>query len=989
MTILWFDCETYSEADLKKVGTHAYAEHPSTEITVAQWAIGDGEPEVLDITALDGFYRSNPMRPLFDLLQDPTVTVVAHNSAFDRTLLRHVWGIDVPVERWLDTMVQAMAHGLPGSLDKLGGILGLEADEAKDKRGRELIHLFCKPRPKGHKLRRATRDTHPTEWAEFLEYSRQDIVAMRAIHRRLPRWNYAPGHPELALWHLDQRVNDRGFAVDTELARAAIDAVAAEQARLKSEVTDATDGAVTNASQRDELLSFILLEHGVSLPDMRADTLERRAKDPELPEAVRRLLEIRLEATKTSTAKYKALVNAVSADGRLRNTMQFCGAQRTGRVAHRLFQPGNMPRPSPGFDGEAQEAAIESLKAGAADLVYDNVMRLTSDCIRGTIIAPPGRKLVVADLANIEGRALAWLASEEWKLDAFRAFDRGEGADIYKLAYAKSFGTSPDKVDKQQRQIGKVQELACLAGDTPVVTKRGIIRLDSVTKVDEVWDGVEWVKHQGLVERGVRSVVLVGGTVSVTPDHLVLVGRSWTPAQTLASSESTLRQAVETASANLPSWVLSGIVEAPATSTWFAFSALAALRRTWSSTTTSAKALLRGAVCALARLQASGGRSTTATLTSFLTSGTAFAFSAASAQPSTAATTRTTPATRTTGSAASRSTPLGAKTGSSFSRTWSACRGGMTRFWRWIGGTSTEATSPATCGSSPSRRTALTSGQSSNCSVASQALKPVYDLLNAGPRHRFTVMTSMGPLLVHNCGYEGGVGAYLTMGATYNFDIANIVDVVKNATPAAVWAKALDSFDWFRKKGLTYGLPIEHWTACRVLVDSWREAHAKTKELWHGLKDAYACAVAHPGETFSAGRWLKVRRDGAWLRIRLPSGRYLCYLQPEVDDSGQCSYMGINQYTRQWARIKTHGGKLVENVTQAVARDVLFANMPRIEAAGYEILVSIHDELLTETPDTDAYSSGDLAALMSTVPEWAAGLPLAAAGFEAYRYEKQ
>jgi hypothetical protein len=618
-----------------------------------------------------------------------------------------------------------------------------------------------------------------------------------------------------------------------------------------------------------------------------------------------------------------------------------------------------------------------------------NTMALASSAIRSCIIAPPGRKLVVADLANIEGRALAWLASEEWKLDAFRAFDRGEGADIYKLAYAKSFGASPDKVDKQQRQIGKVQELACLAGDTPVVTKRGIIRLDSVTKADEVWDGVEWVKHQGLVSRGVKETLLLAG-VRLTPDHLALVDGTWTPAQQLASSASTLCRALATASASSPSWASSAPVAARALPTWSAFSALAARLRTWCSTTTSAKARLRGAVSALARLQASGGRSTTATLTSFLTSGTAFACSAASAPPSTAATTRTTPATRTTGSAASESTPLGVKTGSSFSRTWSACRGGMTRFWRWIGGTSTEATSPATCGSSPSRRTALTSGQSSNCSVASQTLKPVYDLLNAGPRHRFTVMTSMGPLLVHNCGYEGGVGAYLTMGATYNFDIANIVSVVKAATPADTWAKTLESFDWFKKKGLTYGLPIEHWTACRVLVDSWREAHAKTKELWHGLKDAYACAVAHPGETFSAGRWLKVRRDGAWLRIRLPSGRYLCYLQPEVDDSGQCSYMGINQYTRQWARIKTHGGKLVENVTQAVARDVLFANMHLIEDWGFEILVSIHDELLTETDDTpEAPTHKLLARLMSTVPEWATGLPLAAAGFEAYRYRKE
>ena len=204
MKILWFDCETYSECDLKAHGTHRYAEHPSTEITVVQWAINNDSPEVRDCT---GQYLPET---LCQLLLDPTVTVIAHNSMFDRTLLRHCWGLNVPVERWQDTMIQAMAHGLPGGLDKIGQIVGLEEDQAKDKRGRDLINLFCKPRLKGHALRRATPKTHPKEWAEFLEYSRQDILAMRAIGTKLPSWNYRTGHPELDIWHLDQRINDRG-----------------------------------------------------------------------------------------------------------------------------------------------------------------------------------------------------------------------------------------------------------------------------------------------------------------------------------------------------------------------------------------------------------------------------------------------------------------------------------------------------------------------------------------------------------------------------------------------------------------------------------------------------------------------------------------------------------------------------------------------------------------------------------------------------------
>lgn len=361
MTTLWLDCETYSECDLKAHGTHRYAEHEATEIMIVQWAVDDDDPVVEDLTG-----RRPPSMQLGLLLVDPTVTVVAHNSVFDRTLIRRVWGIDVPIERWRDTMVKGLAHSLPGALGKIGAILGLDEDKQKDKRGTQLIHLFCKPQPAGRKVPRATRATHPAEWAEFLEYSRQDIISMRAIDRAMPSWN--SGGFELALWHLDQRVNDRGFLIDLDLARAAIAATNDEKARLKAETQEATNDLVDGPSKRDDLLAFILSEYGVDLPDMKADTLRRRLEDPELPEGVKLLISIRLEATKTSTAKYQALVKATSADGRLRNTLQFAGATRTGRWAGRLFQPQNLARNS--MSKEDIEMGIEALKGGFADLLW-------------------------------------------------------------------------------------------------------------------------------------------------------------------------------------------------------------------------------------------------------------------------------------------------------------------------------------------------------------------------------------------------------------------------------------------------------------------------------------------------------------------------------------------------------------------------------------------------------------------------------------------
>ena len=356
----------------------------------------------------------------------------------------------------------------------------------------------------------------------------------------------------------------------------------------------------------------------------------------------------------------------------------------------RIFQPQNLARPD--MKNDAIEEAIVALKSGKEPEV--ETMRAVGNAVRGSIIAPPGRKLVIADLSNIEGRVLAWLAGEQWKLDAFSEFDAGRGEDLYKVAYGRSFGVPPEEATGDKRQIGKVMEL-------------------------------------GL-------------------------------------------------------------------------------------------------------------------------------------------------------------------------------------------------------------------------------------------------------------GYQGGVSAFLTFAMVYKMDLDAMATSVRATAPdedaRGVWR-------WAVKNNRTHNLSEDVYVACEILKAGWRRAHTMVVSLWTGVEDAFRQAMFAHGAIIRY-RDLAFRREGRYLKIRLPSGRVLYYRDPEVDMKGKLSYMGVNQFTRQWSRITTYGGKLVENCTQATARDVMTANMQRINDSGYEIVLSVHDELLTETPDAPEYNAGTLASMMATIPPWATGLPLAAAGFETYRYRK-
>lgn len=351
---IFLDTETFCETPINN-GTHRYAE--GAEIIMWQWAVGDGPVEIRD--------GDEDISDLIALLEDESYEIVIHNSAFDRTVIRHATGIDISVERVFDTMVCGMAHSLPGALASLGTILGIPQDKAKDKEGKAWINLFCKPQPKGRKIRRATRDTHPVEWQKFRDYGGLDIEAMREIYKKLPRWNYRGA--ELELWHLDQKINERGVLMDLDLAHGAIRASDRAQKELARQAVEMTDGQVTAATQRDKMLEHILQEYGIAFADLKGSTVERALDDPDLPNELKELLRVRLDASKTSVSKYKRVLNGVSADGRLRGLLAFCGALRTGRWAGRLLQPQNLSRSS--ISPAAVDRAIEEILADAEDLL--------------------------------------------------------------------------------------------------------------------------------------------------------------------------------------------------------------------------------------------------------------------------------------------------------------------------------------------------------------------------------------------------------------------------------------------------------------------------------------------------------------------------------------------------------------------------------------------------------------------------------------------
>jgi len=764
-TELHLDIETYSTVDLKKNTVYRYVEDEHWMILICSWCIGQGE-----IHTAYGHEEISGIPGLFD----PTVKKIAHNSDFERINFSALKGLPVGTyinpEEYIDTAVLASLWGYPRSLKGFCKVVG---GEAKDEAGGRLINMFSVPNRKGG---RTLPEERPADWDAYVEYNRQDVVSMRDNIYRLGKG--FPSAEEYEAWITATRINDRGIKIDTTLAGAAHRQYEANKKRDLARVKEITGLDNPNSVQQ---FKGWLAAQGFEMESIdKAHVAELLERD-DLPDEVREAVERKQLAALSAATKYVIAQGSTNSDGRLRGTIKYSNAN-TGRMTGVTLSPHNLPRDhftdaEGEHDTEAEQVTIDKLLAGV-HVGSEDLKKL----VRPLLMGP----FTVSDYSAIEARLTAWAAGEDSVLESFR-----NGEDIY-VATAERMGGAKAGFDRQR---GKSATLGCIAEGSLVLTDRGLVPIENVGIADKVWDGVEFVQHDGVVYKGQKEVMFYDG-LTATPDHKV-----------------------------------------------------------W--------ALLEGE-----------------------------------------------PRVVRFDYAASHGVHL--------------------------------------------VRTGYGEAQSA---IEDRATHAVYDIVNAGPRHRFTVSNT----LVHNCGFGGGAGALLNLGGAKIYPKGTPDDVI--------------------------------WEGLTSLVETWRVAHPHIVSWWKQVHTAF-----DKGGPASRRIPVDVEIVGNDRYVWLPSGRALVYhncrreyVQPKDRNGKPLPYR-----RRAWVcdavvgngtqRRIVGGPTQVENIIQAIGRDLLTHALVNVERAGFRTVTHVHDEIVTET--TGGLTVERLSSLMCDLPDWAEGLPVEAAGYTTQRYRK-
>lgn len=477
------DIETYCEADIKKCGLYRYVSDPSFEILLIAWATdegsGFGETKLADVASGDPFPQE-----LLDDFKDSNVTLIAHNAAFERVsfsryLQQHYPGqylkpgTFLSPDNWICTMVMAASLTLPMALKDVGEVL--RTAQQKDEEGKRLIKLFsapCKPTKSNGGRTRNLPHHLPEDWAKFKYYCIQDVNTEVDIYKRLKRFPMPDRE-----WHhyrVNERINDRGVRIDTELVRQAITCDLLLSDAMTTKAYELT--GLENPNSVSQLKTW-LDERGIPMETLgkknvteMISELDKNGVDAEAMD----MLKLRLQMAKSSVKKYQAAERCVCPDGRARGLFQFYGASRTGRYSGRNIQLQNLPQNHISTLDEARTL----VKMGCFDMVesiYGNTPDVLSQLIRTMLIPRDGCEFIVADFSAIEARVLAWEAGEQWVLDAFK-----NGEDLYCATASQMFHVPVVKhgINGDLRQKGKIATLACgYGGSSGALISMGALQM--------------------------------------------------------------------------------------------------------------------------------------------------------------------------------------------------------------------------------------------------------------------------------------------------------------------------------------------------------------------------------------------------------------------------------------------------------------------------------------------------------------------------------
>ena len=513
MTIrdIGIDIETKSGEDLTKVGVYKYVEDPDWEIQLFSYSVNGGDVEQIDLANGDVIPCD-----ILSALTDKTVRKWAHNCSFERINLSRFIGLPsgeyIDPESWYDTMIMAAYNGLPQSLEDAGKALKIDA--AKMKEGKALIKLFAMPKVDYSGGRRWTRPFDaPEKWETYKAYNIRDVEAEEEIKKRLNK--YTPPQSVWEEYWENERINDRGIRIDTTLIKNAIRIDERCFESLMEEMKEIT--GLSNPNSPAQLKEWLGIR-GIEVKTLGKDTVSELLEKGGIPSDVKRLLKLRLMAAKSSVKKYAAMEGAVCNDDRIRGMFRFYGAGRTGRYASKIINFQNLPRNSMSDLDEAREL-VKKGDFEALSMLYEDIPDVLSQLIRTALIPSEGNIFAVADYSAVEARVLAFLAGEEWVLEAFK-----NGEDIYCATASKMFGVKVEKHGENTvlRAKGKQATLSCgYQGGVNALINMGA--LSSVMKEEELQPLVDYwrsanpriVRFWYDIEKAAMKAVKEGTTTKV------------------------------------------------------------------------------------------------------------------------------------------------------------------------------------------------------------------------------------------------------------------------------------------------------------------------------------------------------------------------------------------------------------------------------------------------------------------------------------------